>query len=528
MILNPLLVILSVLSGLEAYKILVFYPTPSYSHQRAIISLTERLVKDGHQLFVISPNVVPGLEHHENYTFIDVSFSYKYFSEKEQTDENVNLQRQLSKWDIPVVFKPFADIARKQLVSDQYLQFEQRVRLEQISFDLIIVETFFLPFACAMSRLFPGSPPIISMSTLVVDFYAEEALGSPPHLSFVPAVFDGFTDRMTLWQKLENWFSHHYLMHKFRDGVEESVKKYLRETYGDGNETLADACWTNVSLAMLASNSMYFYPRAMGPNIIEVGPLHLKTPAPLPKHLQDWLDGAEKGVIYLSLGSNMKSKSLPVEVRANFLKFFKQLPSGYRVLWKWELDGAIPGQSDNILAQKWLPQDSVLAHPKVRVFITQGGLQSFQETVHYGVPTVGIPWFGDQECNVAKMVDAEIGVLLPPKELTSYEKIKSAIEAVLYDERYYKNMKRHSAISRDFTAQGMEKAVFWVEHVAKYGGASHLRPSTADASFFQYFCLDILSVILGLSSLLLFVVYSVCKLFISIIFQTPQKKKKTS
>lgn len=59
MILNPLLVILSVLSGLEAYKILVFYPTPSYSHQRAIISLTERLVKDGHQLFVISPNVVP-------------------------------------------------------------------------------------------------------------------------------------------------------------------------------------------------------------------------------------------------------------------------------------------------------------------------------------------------------------------------------------------------------------------------------------------------------------------------------------
>lgn len=77
----------------------------------------------------------------------------------------------------------------------------------------------------------------------------------------------------------------------------------------------------------------------------------------------------------------------------------------------------------------------ITAHPKVRVFITQGGLQSFQETVHYGVPTVGIPWFGDQECNVAKMVDAKIGVLLPPKELTSYEKIKSAIEAVLYDER---------------------------------------------------------------------------------------------
>lgn len=58
----------------------------------------------------------------------------------------------------------------------------------------------------------------------------------------------------------------------------------------------------------------------------------------------------------------MKSKSLAGDVRANFLKFFKELPPGYRVLWKWELDGEIPGQSENILAQKWFPQDSVLGN----------------------------------------------------------------------------------------------------------------------------------------------------------------------
>ena len=75
------------------------------------------------------------------------------------------------------------------------------------------------------------------------------------------------------------------------------------------------------------------------------------------------------------------------------------------------------------------------AHPKVKVFITQGGLQSFQEAVHYGVPLVGIPWSGDQECNVAKMVDAGIGVLLKSQDLHSYEKIKVALEAVLFDER---------------------------------------------------------------------------------------------
>lgn len=76
------------------------------------------------------------------------------------------------------------------------------------------------------------------------------------------------------------------------------------------------------------------------------------------------------------------------------------------------------------------------AHPKVKVFVTQGGLQSFQEAVHYGVPTVGVPYFADQESIVAKMVDAGIGARLRPQELGSYEKVKSVFEKVLFTKRY--------------------------------------------------------------------------------------------
>lgn len=75
------------------------------------------------------------------------------------------------------------------------------------------------------------------------------------------------------------------------------------------------------------------------------------------------------------------------------------------------------------------------AHPKVRVFITQGGLQSFQEAVHFGVPVVGIPWYGDQRFQVSRMVDAKIGARLLPKELHSFDKVKSVIESVLYEKR---------------------------------------------------------------------------------------------
>nr|XP_018911798.1 PREDICTED: UDP-glucuronosyltransferase 2B2-like [Bemisia tabaci] len=528
MIIQNLLTIMVLTAGLEAYKILVYFPTPSFSHQRSIMALTERLITRGHELFVISPNPVPGLDNHENYTFVDLSFSYKYFSDDTQDDDTFNMQKPITRWEFTLQFPALAGIPRQQLLSDAHLRFQRFVNEKKIKFDLVIVETFHVPFACVMTRIYDGSVPIIALTPYPTESIVEDSIGSISHMSYKPSVFNHYTNRMNLWQKMDNWFADYYVGTAYRRAHDTSVRGYLKEMYGSGSEKLADDCWSNVSLALVASNPLYYYPRLLGPNVVEVGPLHLKTPEKLPKRLQDWLDGAEKGAIYFSLGSNVKSKSLPAEVRSNFLRFFREHPE-YRVVWKWELDGEIPGQSDNILTQKWLPQDSVLAHPKLKAYIMQGGLQSFQEAVHYGVPLVGIPFSGDQDCNVGKIVDAGIGVKLEVQDLHAYEKIKAALEAVLFDERYSKNMKRHSSISRDFTSKGMDQAVFWVEHVAKHGGASHLRPATADSTMFQYFCLDIISILLIFISFVIYTVYCLGRFAFSfIVFKESQTKIKKS
>jgi glucuronosyltransferase len=58
------------------------------------------------------------------------------------------------------------------------------------------------------------------------------------------------------------------------------------------------------------------------------------------------------------------------------------------------------------------------AHPNIKLFITQCGLQSFQEAVYHGVPLLGVPFFGDQKYNAKKIATEEIGLQLSFHELT--------------------------------------------------------------------------------------------------------------
>lgn len=75
--------------------------------------------------------------------------------------------------------------------------------------------------------------------------------------------------------------------------------------------------------------------------------------------LQEWVSGAKDGVILFSLGSNMQGTSLPAENREAFLKAFTRLKT-YRVIWKWESDTYFPGQPENVLFLKWVPQQDLL------------------------------------------------------------------------------------------------------------------------------------------------------------------------
>lgn len=53
-----------------------------------------------------------------------------------------------------------------------------------------------------------------------------------------------------------------------------------------------------------------------------------------------------------------------------------------------------------------------LGHPNVKLFISHGGLLGTIEALHFGVPTLVMPQFGDQRHNALASENNGVGVIL--------------------------------------------------------------------------------------------------------------------
>lgn len=119
------------------------------------------------------------------------------------------------------------------------------------------------------------------------------------------------------------------------------------------------------------------------------------------------------------------------EQKSKIFEVLEELP--YKVLWKCD-SGNLRDVSNNVLTASWFPQQDILSntstiifssaylqyvhlgHSKIKVFITQGGVQSMEEAIFANVPMVGLPFFADQMGNVQAVVNKRIGVLVDPED----------------------------------------------------------------------------------------------------------------
>lgn len=71
-----------------------------------------------------------------------------------------------------------------------------------------------------------------------------------------------------------------------------------------------------------------------------------------------------------------------------------------------------------------------LGHPNIKLFITQGGLQSTEESIMYGVPMLIMPFFGDQPYNAKRLEYKKVGRIVFHQSLKK-ENLKEQIMEVI-------------------------------------------------------------------------------------------------
>ena len=97
--------------------------------------------------------------------------------------------------------------------------------------------------------------------------------------------------------------------------------------------------------------------------------------------------------------------------------------------------GYIPSSlSPNIKPVAWLPQNDLLAHKKLKLFVSHVGLNSLYEAAYYGVPVVAVPLFADQFDNALLLEDRGFGLSVNFRELTA-DQLYTTIQRVLNDPR---------------------------------------------------------------------------------------------
>ncbi|XP_058123355.1 UDP-glycosyltransferase UGT5-like [Anopheles ziemanni] len=491
-VLLPVALLVALLAGgTEASRILGILPSVGRSHYIIGAGLMKALLDAGHEVTIVSPYPMKGAPPDRHRDILMPEFTEAHGVSGPDLFEYKNAPNLVVLY---LVYNEFGPMS-----SEGLLQHPNVVQLMESGekFDAVIVESFASEVLYGLAEHFGGQ--LIVFSPFGASMWTNELVGTPYPYSYIPHTFLSYTNEMSFWQRFSNALVAHldkfYYRNVFLPKQEQLYRRYFPEAKLTFQETL-----DSVRLAFVNQHFTLSYPHPYAPNHIEIGGIQIQPPKELPEDLHKYIESSPHGVIYFSMGSMLKGRNFPEEKRAAFVNVFRGLKEN--VIWKYENE-SLPNRPKNVLIRSWMPQSDILAHPKVKLFITHGGLLGTTEGLYNGVPMVGIPIYGDQELNLARAEKAGYGVKLDYETL-SEETISAAIGRVLSDPSYAKNAQTISRRYRDQPLGPAKTAVYWVEYVIRHGGAPQLQSPSVKLSFIEYNLLDVYAVmaLIALSALI--------------------------
>uniref|UniRef100_A0A914DUU6 glucuronosyltransferase n=1 Tax=Acrobeloides nanus TaxID=290746 RepID=A0A914DUU6_9BILA len=200
-------------------------------------------------------------------------------------------------------------------------------------------------------------------------------LGVPTPLSYVPVVGDmDISDKPSYIERIWNIIEYIGDVYVYKQGISEITQIY-RKHYGE-NFPDAEQIARDSPITFVLADEFLDFPRPILHNTIYIGGVGIKNNTKgLPEPYKTELEKGKKGVVFFSLGSNANTKNIPYEFKKNLFEAFKNLPE-YHFLVKineGDLEGEELAKSiSNLFIFQWAPQPDILAHPKLKAFITHG------------------------------------------------------------------------------------------------------------------------------------------------------------
>ncbi|XP_012713947.2 UDP-glucuronosyltransferase 2A1 [Fundulus heteroclitus] len=464
-----------------------------YSHWLNMRTIIEELVRRNHKVTILVPDASPSVNYNSsqdaakfNFLVFKVPFSRSDMDGIMQDFIQFSMYQAYNSSMLHRFLVPLTILGRYSQISMQQCDAmlknqELMATLRDSTFNVVLLDPMVVCGNLVAEML--GVPLILSLRFSFGSTLERHCGQASMPASFVPASPLPYSDRMTFQERLINM-----LMYMGTSVLSElHWRKTLDSLYTEIKGSPSSFCSSlgRADIWLIRTFWDIETPRPIPPNFFYVGGLHCKPANQLPEDIEAFVQSSgDAGVVVVTFGSMVTSLT---DDRADVIATaLGRIPQ--KVIWRYR--GKTPGTlASNTKMFDWIPQNDLLGHPLTRAFVTHGGTNGLYEALFHGVPVVGIPLFGDQPDNLARLSHRGAAIVLHFNLMTADE-LAGALHAVINEPSFRSNMQTLSSLHRQRPVTPLTTATFWVEFVMRHGGAGHLRLASNDLSWFQYYSLD--------------------------------------
>lgn len=257
----------------EPYKILAVLPATGKSHYAIPDPLLVRLAEKGHQVTVYSP--YPKKQQNiTNYIDIDIG---SCFSEPHDIMTMETMHYMASNALNNLLMFSYMLPTRDSIAQCDPLQ---KLLNSNEKYDLFITENFHSDFTLIFANKF--KVPFITCTPNVMFPWLSDRMGNPNNPSYIPDLQIGFLPKMTFLERLQNSLLYvvSFVWHNYYSlGNAESIS---RDVLGPTASSIREMI-EKVSMMFICVNTPINAPIPLVPAVVDIGGIHIKDVARLPK-----------------------------------------------------------------------------------------------------------------------------------------------------------------------------------------------------------------------------------------------------